>query len=106
MPDADEMPYQDLRAKRSTVKSDMPMCIAMLQNQAKNVTCQKVNFVRPGNGAPPRQICVRATFHRSPTDRTEAPDERTNSASAITPNAKKTSTIQGAATFANFATVS
>ena len=36
----------------------MPMCIAMLQNQAKNMTCQKVNFTWPGSGSPPFQIDV------------------------------------------------
>ena len=36
----------------------MPMCIAMLQNQAKNITCQKVNFTCPGSGSPPFQITV------------------------------------------------
>ena len=30
----------------------MPICHAMLQNQAKKVTCQKVNFTCPGCGAP------------------------------------------------------
>jgi hypothetical protein len=40
----------------------MPMCIAMLQNQAKNITCQKVNFTWPGSGAPPFQISVCASL--------------------------------------------
>ena len=63
----------DLRAKRNTVRSDMPMCMAMLQNQAKNVTCQKVNFVWPGSGSPPFQIDVLASCQTSPTDLISVP---------------------------------
>ena len=46
----------------------MPMCIAMLQNQAKNMVCQKVNFTCPGSGSPPVQITVCAALHSSPLE--------------------------------------
>ena len=59
MPPAEATLYHDFRANRSTARSAMPMCIAMLQNQAKNSTCQKVNLVCPGSGSPPFQIALR-----------------------------------------------
>ena len=46
----------------------MPMCIAMLQNHAKNMTCQKVNFTRPASGSPPVQISSCAFGQNSPTE--------------------------------------
>jgi hypothetical protein len=49
MPAALATPYHEQRANRKTVRSAMPMCIAMLQNHAKNVVCQKVNFTWPGS---------------------------------------------------------
>ena len=58
MPAAEATLYHDLRANRRTERSAMPMCIAMLQNQAKNITCQKVNLVWPGSGSPPFQMRV------------------------------------------------
>ena len=43
----------------------MPMCIAILQNHAKNITCQNVNFTCPGSGAPPFQMEVWHSAQRS-----------------------------------------
>src|SRR5512136_2881791 len=76
----------------------MPMCTAMLQNQAKNMTCQKVNFTCPGSGSPPFQITVCAACQKSPGEVTP------NWRNPTTPKATKTSTIQGTATLANWAT--
>jgi hypothetical protein len=72
----------------------MPMCQAMLQNQAKNMTCQKVNLTWPGWGAPPVQMTVLAMCQKSPTD--FSPICR----SPIMPKAANTSTIHGAAMLA------
>ena len=56
----------------------MPMCIAMLQNQAKNMTCQNVNFTCPGSGSPPVQMSVCAC-DQNPSSEVDAdlaqPDE-------------------------------
>ena len=105
MPAAVATAYQLLRAKRNTVKSDMPICIAMLQNQAKNITCQNVNFIWPGKGCPPRQITSSANRQSSPSELTEAPVMSMNCRSATSPKARKTSTIQGAAMLATRATM-
>ena len=76
----------------------MPMCIAMLQNQAKNITCQKVNFAWPGSGAPPFQMSSCAFGQNSPTE--SMPSWR----APTMPKAMKTSTIHGAAMLAMRAT--
>ena len=93
------IPYQDRRAKRNTDRSDIPMCMARLQNQAKKVTCQKVNLVWPGRGSPPVQMVSFATDQKSPTDVTPS------SRAATMPKPRKTRTIHGAATLANRATL-
>ena len=80
--------------------------MAMLQNQAKNVTCQKVNFTCPGSGSPPFQISVVARCHRSLAERTSVSVTTMNCRKATKPKARKTSTIQGAAMLANLETVS
>ena len=76
----------------------MPMCQAMLQNQAKNMTCQKVNFTCPGIGSPPFQTTVEAMCQKSPGD--FSPIWR----SPMMPKARNSSTIQGAAMLAKRAT--
>ena len=76
----------------------MPMCIAMLQNQAKKRTCQKVNLVCPGSGSPPFQIRVCALGQKPESE------SRPSWRSPMIPNAMKTSTIHGAATLATRAT--
>ena len=50
----------------------MPMCIAMLQNQAKNITCQNVNLTWPGSGSPPFQMWVVARRQKSAAESTSA----------------------------------
>ena len=45
--------------------SAMPMCMAMLVNHAKNVTCQNVKRTRPSMGTPV-QIFSFATCQKSP----------------------------------------
>ena len=78
-------------------RSAMPMCIAMLQNQAKNRMCQKPNFDCPSNGTPVH-ILLCATPQNSLTRVTP------NSGNTAMAAAKNTSTIQGAALFAIRAT--
>jgi hypothetical protein len=90
MPVAVEIEYQLLRAKRKTDRSPMPMCIAMLQNQAKNMMCQNVNLTWPAIGAPPGSISFRAA-HVPPMDVTPY------SRRPMTPNARKRRIIHGAA---------
>ena len=46
----------------------MPMCTAMLQNHAKNSTCQNVNFARPASGSPPVQMSSFAFGQNSAAD--------------------------------------
>ena len=84
----------------------MPMCMAMLQNQAKNITCQKVNFIWPGSGSPPFQICVLASAQTSDRLWTCVPVASMNCRRPTRPNAMNTSTIQGAAMLATLATIS
>ena len=72
----------------------MPMCQAMLQNQAKNMTCQKVNFTWPGWGAPPFQMTVLARCQKSP----HRPEPHLPQADDA--EGSKTSTIHGAAILA------
>ena len=98
--------YQDFLAKRRTDRSDMPMCIAMLQNHAKNITCQNVNFVWPGSGSPPFQICVLAKAQTSDRPWTGAPVTSMNCLKPTSPNAMNTSTIHGEATSPTLATIS
>ena len=76
----------------------MPMCMAMLQNQAKNMTCQKVNFTWPASGAPPVQMSSFAFGQNSPTELIPS------WCAATMPKAMNTSTIHGAAMFAMRAT--
>ena len=98
MPVAVATPYQDLRAYRRTLRSDMPMCIAMLQNQAKNIVCQNVNLTCPGSGSPPFQMSVSA-FPQKPSSES-MPSWR----SPTMPKPMNTTTIHGAAMFATRAT--
>src|SRR5512143_1609378 len=70
------------------------MCIAALQNQEKNTTCQNVNFVCPARGSPPVQIRSCAIFQKSPGEVTPS------CFSAMNPQAMKTRTIQGTDVFA------
>src|SRR5207245_9693210 len=49
--------------------SAIPICMAMLQNHAKNMTCQKVNLDMPATGTPV-QIRSCATRQKSPMDST------------------------------------
>ena len=76
----------------------MPMCMAMLQNHAKNITCQNVNFTRPASGAPPFQITSFAAGQNEATESTPI------SCRPASPNAMKTRTIHGAAMLAIRAT--
>ena len=98
MPAAEATPYQDLRAYRNTERSAMPMCMAMLQNQAKNTTCQKVNFTCPASGAPPVHTTACRRGHRPSVESMPSCRRPTR------PNATNTSVIHGAAMFATRAT--
>ncbi len=94
MPNALKKPYCHLLAYLRIVRSAMPMCIAMLVNQAKNVMCQNEKWARPSSGAPV-QIFWFATAQRSPTELTPSWGR------TATPHATNTSNIHGAATFEN-----
>ena len=72
--------------------SARPICIAMLQNQAKNITCQMVNRLCPSNGTPV-QIVSLATVQKVSSEVTPSCGR------TATPQATKTSSSQGAATF-------
>ncbi len=74
------------------------MCTAMLQNHAKNRTCQNVNFTRPASGGPPVQMSSWAFGQNSPTD------SMPSCLAPTTPKAMNTTTIHGAARFAIRAT--
>src|SRR6056297_670797 len=105
MPEADATLYQDFFANRSTERSAMPICIAMFVNQAKKVTCQKVNLIWPGRASPPVQIWVFASAHRSAAELIWRPVSFINWLIPTTPKARNTNTIQGAAILANRATI-
>ena len=79
--------------------SDIPICMAMFANQAKNITCQKVNCVIPSIGTPV-QILSLATGQKSDADCTPS-DGRTAMAAAI-----NTRNIHGKLILANRATYS
>src|SRR6056297_1143100 len=52
IPVADEKPIFQFFAYRKIDISDIPMCIAIFANQAKNITCQNVNLLWPSAGTP------------------------------------------------------
>ena len=107
MPEARGDAVPGLAGEAEDVRSDMPMCMAMLQNQAKNMTCQKVNLTWPGSGSPPFQIWVVSEGPEvAESERTSAPVASMNCRRATMPKARKTSTIQGAAMLATLATIS
>src|SRR5690606_14896330 len=93
----DAKPYCHFFAYRSSDMSAIPICMAMLQNHAKKVTCQKVNLLWPSRGTPV-QILVSATGQKSDEEVTPS-SGRTATAAAI-----KIMIIQGAARLANLAT--
>ena len=76
----------------------MPMCQTMLQNQAKNITCQNVNFICPGCGAPPVQMRVEATSQKASSPVTPILRK------PITPKTTNITTISGATRLAKAAT--
>ena len=82
------------------------MCIAMLQNQAKNRTCHSVNFVLPACGSPPVHNVSLANVQNWLNEPISAPVSSINCLSAIRPKAMNTRIIHGAAMFANRATAS
>jgi hypothetical protein len=69
------------------------MCMAMLQNQAKNITCQKENLDSPASGTPV-QIRVLATCQNSEIE------WHPSLGRTATAAATKTRNIQGAQTLA------
>ena len=64
IPVAEENPYSHFLAYLKIDRSLMPMCMAILANQAKNITCQKVNLPCPAKGTPV-QILSLATAQKS-----------------------------------------
>ena len=99
MPPADAKPYCHFFAYRNMDISAIPICIAMLANHAKNITCQTVNWLCPTSGVPV-QIFSFATFQKSEKEVTPNPG-RTAMAAEI-----EIRIIQGEAMFANLDTCS
>ena len=80
-------------------RSAIPICIAILVNQAKNNICQKVNLLWPGSGTPDH-IFSEATSQKLSKELIPSFGITANAA------AKKIKIIHGAAMFANLDTYS
>ena len=80
--------------------SAIPMCMAMLQNHAKNMTCQKVNLDMPATGTPV-QIRSCATRQKSPMDSTPSLGSTATAAATNTRNIHGDAIFPAAAIFSN-----
>src|SRR6266516_3044527 len=65
--------------------SAIPMCMAMLQNHAKNMMCQKLNLATPCAGTPVQMRSL-ATRQKSPTDVTPSLGSTATAAATNTMN--------------------
>ncbi|MBA7579380.1 hypothetical protein ES708_21250 [subsurface metagenome] len=99
IPNALMKPYCHFFAYRSMDISAIPMCMAMLANQAKNITCQSVNFDWPSTGTPV-QIFSLATCQKSLND------VHPSVGSTASPAATKTRNIHGEQTLEKCASFS